>query len=211
MVNGIRVIEAGKLLTLPDTRSEAGRWIEANVPAGSKVAMTWLPYCPRLDLVSSRESIQRYVGDHQEIRRALQAQWQSRPAYRFVNLEAWLKQPVVPPSYREHVDLSDPEIRRVFSRGWRSVQRLKRDGVQWVVLPTAVYQRYMGAAEPATNTAAHYRYVANRSYFQRLMAPDGGLKLMAQFPVDILHQVGQREGGTASPSRGGGISIYRVL
>ena len=162
--------------------------------------MTWLPYCPRLDLVSSRESIQRYVGGHQGIRGALRAQWQSRPAYHFVNLEAWLKQPVVPQSYREHVDLSDPETRRVFSRVWRSVQRLKRDGVQWVVLPEAVYERYMGAGgEPAANTAAHYRYAANRAYFERLMAPDGGLKLMAQFPADV------------QKTRGGGINVYRVL
>lgn len=92
--------------------------------------MTWLSYCPRFDLISSRESIRRYLGDRTEVRRAMEQHWQSRPAYRFVNLEAWLKQPVVPQSYREHVDLSDPETRRVFSRGWRSVPRLKKDGVQ---------------------------------------------------------------------------------
>ncbi len=206
MINGVRVIEAAKLLTLPDTRSLAGVWIEANVPAGSKVAMAWLPYCPRLDMISSRESIERYVGEHREMRRALEGQWQSRPAYRFVNLEAWLKQPVVPQSYRAYVDLNDPETRRVFSRGWRSVSKLKEAGVQWVVLPQAVYERYMGAAEPAANTAAHYRYVANRAYFERLLAPDGGLKLMAQFPAEASQHT--RE--TASPSRGGRISIYRV-
>ena len=208
MINGVRVTEAAKVLTLPDTRLLAGQWIEANVPAGSKVAMTWLPYCPRLDLISSRESIQRYLGNRAEVRRAMEQHWQSRPAYRFVNLEAWLKQPVVPQSYREHVDLSDPETRRVFSRGWRSVPRLKKDGVQWVVLPAAVYERYMGAVEPAANTAAHYRYVANRAYFEQLVAPDGGLKLIAQFPVDDSRGHADE---TTGPSRGGRIGIYRVL
>ena len=77
MTNGVRVVDMARGLTLPDTRSLAGRWIEANVPAGAKVAMTWLPYCPRLDLVSSRESIQRYADSRPDVGHALQEKWQS--------------------------------------------------------------------------------------------------------------------------------------
>lgn len=208
MTNGVRVVGMARGLTLPDTRSLASRWIEANVPAGAKVAMTWLPYCPRLDLVSSRESIRRYAGGRPDVGRALQEKWQSRPAYRFVNLEAWLKQPVVPQVYRSHIDLDDAETRRIFSRGWRSVERLKRDGVEWVVLPEAVYERYMHASEPAPNTAAHYRFIVNRAYFMGLLAPESGLKLMARFPASTP-QAGGRH-GEKGPSRGGQISVFRV-
>ena len=210
IINGVRVVEAGRLLTVPDTRALASKWIEAHVPAGSKVAMTWLPYCPRLDMISARESILRYAGNRPGVRQALREQWLSRPAFRFVNLEGWLKQPVVPEAYRDHIDLDDPETRRVFSRGWRSLEILKRDGVQWVVLPEAVYERYMGAAEPMANTAAHYRYTSNRAYFASLMAAESGLKLVARFPTDSASE-GSGEQEPPLPSRGGGISIYRVL
>ena len=198
--NGIRIVGSDLELTSTDTRALAARWIEQNVPAGSTIAMTWLPYCPRLDMVSARAGIPKYLHGRHEIRQALAERWLTRPAYRFVNLEGWLKQPVVPEAYAEHVDLADPETRRVFRRRWRGVQRLRRDGVQWVVLPEAVYQRYLNAAVPPAHTAAHFRYESNRSYFEHLLAPAGGLELEAQFPVE------------SSPvsSRGGRISIFRV-
>jgi len=77
------------------------------------------------------------------------------------------------------------------------------------VLPEAVYERYMHTSEPAPNTAAHYRFIVNRAYFMGLLAPESGLKLMARFPA-CAPQAGDRQ-CEKGPSRGGQISVFRVL
>ena len=184
-------------LTLPDTRALAATWIEAHVPAGSTLAMTWLPYCPRIDLVTVREGIVQYYAARPAWQNQLQNRWSRRPAYRTVNLEAWLRQPVVPESLQGQVDLDDPETRRVFSRGWRSQQSLRAAGVDFLVLPAAVHERYFGNSKPPTSAAARFRYLMNRAYFQGLLDA-GQSERLASFPQD------------EQPSRGSRIDIFRL-
>ena len=87
----------------------------------------------------------------------------------------WLKEPQVPAAYRDRVDLSDPETRRIFSRGWRSPNQLQRMGVEYIVLPVAVFERYFNRLPPATGTAAHFRFLINSAYFALLTEPDQGI------------------------------------
>lgn len=184
-------------LRRPDTRSMAASWVEEHVPSGSTIGMTWLPYCPRLDLVDARQGLLAAYRDRPEWQSLLRDRWRDRPAYRVVNLEAWLSQPVVPEALRDSVDLTDPETRRVFSRGWRSRARLRSDGVDYVVLPTAAYERYLRPGSSARTAAARFRLMVNRGYFQDLL--DGaGSERVATVPED------------GQPARGGPIDIIRL-
>ena len=163
-------------LQRPDTRSLAADWIEAHVPPGSTLGMTWFPYCPRLQTTTSRTAILDWMSTRPAWQASLRQRWAQRPSYEVVNLEVWLKQPVVPESMRGVVDLTDPETRRVFSRGFRSLSRLRADGVTHVVLPEAVYQRYMRDGDPPANAVARFRFLLNRTYFRTLL--DSGEPLM---------------------------------
>lgn len=191
--------DAGEVrnLTSTDTRALASTWIEDNIPAGSTLAMTWLPYCPRLDRVAARRGILEHYQAHPTWQNDLRGRWSHRPAYRIVNLEAWLSEPVVPEALRGEIDLDDPETRRVFSRGWRSRERLRSDGVDFLVLPAAVYQRYLGDTAPPAAPAARFRYQLNRAYFKGLLDVDQSERLVT------LPAPGQ-------PSRGGRIDIFRL-
>ena len=199
-----RLVRYDARLSRPDTRAVAAAWIEANVPAGTRLAMTWLPYCPRVDLLSARRSIWLYYEGNPEVQQRLAERWQQRPAYGLVNLEATRSQPVVPEAYQESIDLDDPETRRVFSRGWRTLHELRLRKAEYLVLPEAVFARYLKAKPPSPGTAAHYRYWLNRRYFEGLIAPQSGLKLAAEFSV----------ADSAVPAvprlRGGGIRIYQI-
>ena len=198
--NARDIISSNRDLTLTDTRALAGEWIQRHVPAGATIAMTWLPYCPRIDLEGARRSVRGYFGDNTDAQSFLTRIWKDRSAYRLVNLEVWLKRPLVPEAYRGNVDLDDPETRRIFSRAWWPLGQLREQGVEFVVLPAAAYERYTTGAAPEAGTAAHYRYVANGSYFTSLMSPNSGLELVAEF----------KPGQGPEKTRGGGIRIYRI-
>ena len=185
-------------LAKTDTRAVAAAWIEANVPAGARLGMTWLPYCPRVALASVRQGVMEYYRGNPHMQARLHEAWEDRPAYELVNLEAWLKQPVVPALYRGLVDLEDPETRRVFSRVWLEVDQLRERGVEYLVLPEAVYGRYMAGPEPPAGTAAHYHYLRNSLYFARLTDPDNP-------------QVRRVASLTPGPGiRGGAIHVFRL-
>ena len=77
--NLYRIVEYDRRLSNPDTREMAASWIEANLPGGTKLAMTWLPYAPQLALVSSRESIERFYRPNRQILQQLQRIWQEKP------------------------------------------------------------------------------------------------------------------------------------
>jgi hypothetical protein len=105
----------------------------------------------------------------------------------------------VPEVYRAHIDIEDPETRRIFSRGWFSLRQLKERGVQYLVLPEAAYGRYLYLDPPPGGlSAAHYHFVKNSSYFADLIDPQNpATELVARFE-------------SSSNERGSPISIYRL-
>ena len=113
-----------------------------------------------------------------------------------VNLEVWLKEPTVPEARRAHVDLEDAETRRIFSRGWRSPRQLQRAGVQYLVLPTAAYARYLRDDLAPASTAAAFRLRLNRAYFEMLLAPAN---------AEIIAVIEE-----SPATRGGAITILRL-
>ena len=193
-----QVVEHNRLLDRPDTRALAGAWIEENLPEGAKVAMTWLPYGPRLALFAAHQSVKQYYRGRPAVQAYLEDVWSGKPAYRLVNLEYWSKQPVVPEAYRQRVDLGDPETQRIFRRHWHSVPWLRSAGVEYIVLPEAVYGRYLDIQFPEEGTAAHYHYLKNHTYFKYLTAPENPeIELVASFP-------------SGSGVRGSGIHIFHL-
>jgi hypothetical protein len=160
---------AGALeLAKTDTRARAAAWIEAHVPDGSRLGMTWLPYCPRVPLAGARRALEERYRNDPAAQARLREAWRGRPAYELVNLEAWLKEPLVPAPYAGRVDLDDPETRRVFSRVWLGPEQLRERGVDYLVLPEAIYGRYLQGPEPPEGTAAAYHFAKNRLYFSQL-------------------------------------------
>ena len=129
----------------------------------------------------------------------LEQAWQRQPAYQLVNLEIWLKEPVVPETYSGIVDLADPETRRVFSRGWRSLRQLRALGVQYIVLPEAIYGRYLQGDPPVQRGAAQFHYLKNRAYFSQFAAGD----------TTQLVEVAKFADGPGV--RGSPIHVYRLL
>ncbi|MFT5087665.1 MAG: 4-amino-4-deoxy-L-arabinose transferase-like glycosyltransferase [Candidatus Latescibacterota bacterium] len=197
--NLYRASAVGIEMSRPDVRREAASWIETHIEDGAKIATTWLPYGPRLAWVQSRRSIVNLYRDRPAVKATLAEHWSRRPAYGLVNLEIWLKQPVVPEVYRAHIDIEDPETRRIFSRGWFSLRQLKERGVQYLVLPEAAYGRYLYLDPPPGGlSAAHYHFVKNSSYFADLIDPQNpATELVARFE-------------SSSNERGSPISIYRL-
>ena len=122
--------------------------------------------------------------------------WVGHPAYRLVNLETWSKSPQVPDAYTGSIDLHDPETMRIFRRGWRSPEQLEAAGVDYVVLPGAVYGRYMTGQGPESGTAAGYHFRRNRTYFRGLI-DSTTTQLVASFP-------------SGPETRGGTIQIFRL-
>jgi len=197
--NGYRVAQNDLQLTWPDTRTLAAAWVEENLADGTRLAMTWLPYCPRLALKPARRSIEEYYRGDPTMRQRLNRIWQQRPAYHLVNLEAWLRQPAVPEAYRGTVDLEDPETRRVFSRVWRPPRQLRSMGVEYMVLPEAVYGRFLQPVSAPEGSAARYHHLKNRTYFTYLTSPENPeTELVASFPF-------------GPGKRGGTIHVYRLL
>jgi hypothetical protein len=195
--NLVRSIDLGRDLSRPDTRELASTWIEEHVPSGATIGMTWLPYCPRLDLLETRAGILQHLSSRPEWQQELRSRWAKRPAYRVVNLEAWRSQPLVPEALRDQVDLDDPETRRIFSRGWRSRSRLRAAGVDLLVVPAAVTDRYLLDDTPPDELAARFRWELTRAYFGDLLDP-----AYAQRLVSLPH--------TGERARGGRIDIYRL-
>ena len=196
-------IETGIRLGRIDSRSLAADWIEAQVPAGTSVGMTWLPYCPRLALFSERRSVWSYYGDDETARSILRDRWSRKPAYRLVNLETWASQPRVPEALAAVVDLSDAETAKIFRRGWRSPAQLRQAGVEYLVLPEAVYGRYLAnsageamESRPPGN-AGEYLLRRNRAYFRELTT-GADTEKVARFTPGL-------------EIRGGVIHIFRLL
>ena len=194
------IAEGNHHLQQPDLRQQAADWIAANIPEGAGLGMSWLPYCPRVPLIAARSRIVELYRDDPQALALLRQAWTDAPAYQLVNLEVWLKEPVVPEFYRGRVDLDDPETRRVFSRGWLSPRQLRQRGVEYVVLPEAAFGRFIHGEPPdAERAAAHYHFVKNQAYFSKLMDPDN----------PHTEQVVRFE--SSAGVRGAPISIYRLL
>ena len=183
----------------PDTRALAADWIEENLPEGTRLGMTWLPYCPRLDLQPMRQSLRNYYRGNLAAQEYLDEVWREKPAYHLVNLEVWRQQPVVPEYYRDKVDLEDPETRRIFRRNWLSAGQLRDREVEYIVLPEAVYGRYLRDELPPQGTAAHFHYLKNHTYFKHLIASQSAV---AERVASIL---------SGPDTRGGAIHIFRLL
>ena len=180
----------------PDLRPQAAAWIVANLPDGTRLAMNWLPYCPRVPLTDARRVITEYYAGDRQTQKLLQEIWAEIPAYELVNLEVWLKKPFVPEAYRDKVDLSDPETNRVFRRHWLSPRQLRERGVEYIVLPEAAYGRFVHGEPPVLEEgASQYHFAKNRAYFSDLIDPDN----------PSTEEIIRFESRTGAP-----ISIYRL-
>ncbi len=193
------IIEQNLERGLVDTRELVANWITTNIPSGSTIAMTWLPYCPRLRLQDAQAGILRYYTGDERTRRRLKEEWRGQPTYRLVNMEVWLKKPWVPHALRDEVDMSDAETERVFRRALMTPLQLKSKGAQFIVLPVAIYQRYLGEYAPPGQGAARYRYLKNRAYFEQLLSVDNPT-VELEFAVEA-----------SASTRGSGIRVFRLI
>ncbi len=78
--NAVTSLRGALDLRRPDTRSLAAEWIEANIPDGSGIGMTWLPYCPRLQSIAARRGLEAAYYNRPVALGPLQSLWERRPA-----------------------------------------------------------------------------------------------------------------------------------
>jgi 4-amino-4-deoxy-L-arabinose transferase-like glycosyltransferase len=197
--NLITVIGQNRERGLADTRELSANWIATNIPDGATIAMTWLPYCPRLPLHDARLGILGYYSGEERLRRRLEEEWRGQPAYRLVNMAVWLKTPWVPHGLRDEVDLSDAETERVFRRVLLTPSQLKTRGAQYMVVPAAIYERYLRNDPPPGHGAARYHHLKNRAYFEQLLGVDNP-HLESVYAVE-----------DSSHTRGGAIRVFRLI
>ena len=80
-----------------------------------------------------------------------------------------------------------------------SASQLQHREVKYIVLPEAVYGRYLQDDLPPQGTAAHFHYLKNHTYFKHLIAPESAV---AERVASIL---------SGPNTRGGAIHIFRLL
>ena len=73
----------------PDVRQQAAAWIETNLPDGTRLAMTWPPYCPRLALLQARQSIANAYADNQRALALLEEAWAGASSTWPTNAARW--------------------------------------------------------------------------------------------------------------------------
>ena len=130
----------------PDTRTLATSWIERNVPAGARVLSEnygpRLAYTPdRAHEIAAAERARNpksgakfaYLAAHPPAR---------RPGYRFVTI----------PLRRDNFHALDAD--------WYDRGRVDASGIEWVVLSSAVYDRYAGLGKRFPRQAAFGRWLS---------------------------------------------------
>lgn len=120
----IKTVHWDRLMVKPDVRTVAKEWVEANVPAGSRLALDWLFFTPRLAFSSQQLEKKRSL--------ALSS---SQSEGRVRRLDALLSKPYQP-SYELYFLDRGPEISG-FSFGEPKIpydfEVLKQKGIQYVI------------------------------------------------------------------------------
>ena len=106
-----------------------------------------------------------------------------------------MEKPLVPPAYRSGVDLRDPKTLETFRRTWMEYPELKQWQVDYIVLPSAGYRRFLDGRAPPPGTAAHYYFTRSRDYIRQFFDPANPRYEMVEEFVD---------GGST-------ISVFKVL
>lgn len=194
-----REVEQGQALEHEDVNLRAARWIEAHIPNGAVIGGYWLSYLPPLKGLKQQEKLQSLMDEHQDDPQVVQAlgelEGQSR-FYRCVRLHYFADEPVVPPEYRERVDLQDPKTRRIFTNVWLSYDEIRHLGVEYVLLSNAAYGRFFTGEVPPAGTPAYYFYTRSREFVSQFFEESARhYELVADF----------------ADGRGQRVSLLRVL
>lgn len=120
-------IESDRVLLAQDVRTEAKKWMEANIPAGSRIALEWEFYMPRLSF--SKDQLEEKKKEIETVPGSV-----SRAQMR--KLDFLLSEPSNHPAYRLYFLVSDPaEPRFLFAKPVLpyDFDALKRAGIRYVV------------------------------------------------------------------------------
>lgn len=167
-------IADGSELSRPRLTTVAGEWIEGNIPDGSTIGIYARDYAPYLSGQDDREFLENLVAENRYLGRAemasrLSSMMARTRTYRQYALEYELPEPVVPAEYTLTADLEDPKTRQIFSRRLVSHGELRELGVDYLVLPSSGYSRFLTLEEPAAGTAAHFHFVQNRDLIRQFL------------------------------------------
>ena len=183
-------------------RTEAARWIEANIGNGTTVGIYRIDYTPPLKGDIHRNLLQTLAlrnASNPELTAKLREMDRSMPIYTQLTLEYFADGPLVPEAYRGSVEVTDPKTREIFRRRWMEYDDLKRWKVRYVVLPSAGFARFLEGDPPPGGTAAHYYFTRSRDYVKQFFdREDGRYRLVKSFEEDV------EEGGSS-------IAIVEVL
>jgi hypothetical protein len=174
--SAFRIVAMDYKMTQPDSRIIAKEWIEANIPRNSKIALFTVRYreCPPIisyqgefDSVDYGPRARKTYTDS-ALGDLLQGYFDNNKTYRIYRLEkelpeqealAMLKSP-----YQD-----DPYLINVYKSSWHSISELKRKGIQYIILPSYLYQRYFLNQAPAQGHPLRQAFLRDKNYFQALL------------------------------------------
>ena len=139
-------------------------WIEGNIPSGTAIAYYPVDGVPPLRSEYDQAILESLLPRlspalHKEL-----LPLEDRPAYRAVPLVLYTRNPKVPPEFVPQADLDNPQNRRIFGTRWLFYHDLKRLGVEYVLFPALLLNRWRSAPPIKRWSPAHYRWVTGRAH-----------------------------------------------
>ena len=191
MLGIILLVPLGKILLLDirlcnqDTRRAAEVWFEQNVESASTVAYENYVYGP--NLFDPERLIRNFpVGDNglsSGLMERLKVEKTRRSWYHLINFRETLAEPVFPDSLgvtKVKLFKKDPYLREVYSSRYKSFEKLKAEGAQYIVLSSDNYFRYFQKDRPDQNNPLR-PYFNHVRQFYRSVIQQQGTKLVIEF------------------------------
>lgn len=152
-----------------DTRAEARQWVEANIPAGTAIAVDWYEFS--IPLFSSTpvylrnpkatDYFQRNVDGR--VKRGYEDFLKGKTVYRMLPVVYSTEKPnwpaEMPESAREKAARNEVyrELYSVFN--FHTVEELKKEGARYIILTSYGYTNFLLDSDPNKNEAAVFNYL----------------------------------------------------
>ena len=154
-------------LTQTDTRQQATQWIVKHIPPETPLCYDHYHY--DLNLID-RDRFAEYGAGSRFLSPTLKArlrQLQELPnRYRLVSPRHRFDRPRWPATADSLRYARNPFLVEQFSHPFKSLKELQHEGVQWLILNSETFQKYLFNPEPPENNPLRYLFQAKRRFYE---------------------------------------------